>query len=317
MNANFASILAAIQQGRDPRGTWGASGGGGAGSQGEGYDPNSQAPQIVENGQLLGINQGGRFMANGRPMANVGSVFLRADGQPANEDDLLARFKDPSKINYSDTYGYYTDEDNYIPKVESSWGDYVGPILGAAGLYGIGITGGFDGLFGGQVGGVSGGEGGLFGGDPYAPFMDSTGYMGPGSGGFYPPDPYEIDMAAGSVSNNSPGIFEQGTNRLREMGGLGRTAADALSNPLQAAGRAGSWVMNNPMQAIQLAGGLFGGGGQQNQGGNNGGGDQPWNPMQSTYDPGPAPRQPIYQPIVNGQQLNQDEYLRRIGYGRG
>lgn len=169
-----------------------------------------------------------------------------------------------------------------------------------------GATPGFAGSLGGTSGSLAGSGGaGLFGG---------AGAGGGAGGGFYSPD------TLGSMTQNAPGSFDMGgwsgsgiNGNTGSSGFWGNLMSDPMGTLGNAASRAGSWAMNNPMQALQLASGLFGS--QQGQGG--GGGEQGWNPMQGGYDPGPAPRQPIYQPIVNGQQLNQDEYLRRIGYGRG
>lgn len=150
------------------------------------------------------------------------------------------------------------------------------------------------GAFAGQGTGFTGswGSGGLFG-------------QG-GGGGNLGLDPYEIDMAPGSVSTNQPGAFER-------MGNFGR---EAMNNPTGMLQRAGGWAMDNPMQALQLAGGLFGGGSPQGGGGSGGGEEAPWNPMQMTWQ-NQMPEAPIYRSMYNGKQLSDDEYLRKIGYGKG
>lgn len=139
-----------------------------------------------------------------------------------------------------------------------------GPSINPTGAFagqGTGFTGswGSSGLLG--AGGSSGGSGGL---------------------GL---DPYEIDMAAGSVSNNQPGYLER-------LGNFGR---EATNNPGGLLQRGGDWAMNNPLDALRAGSGLMnlvgsftgGGGSSGGGGGSKGGGGQPMSIQRPEFKPNP------------------------------
>lgn len=248
-------------------------------------------------------SQRGRLQRNGQEMIQLGDFFER--GRNRNQDDILRLVRDPNQIQYDEQGGLITNPENFIYKPDDSL-DRIMAVVVPAMLGGAAFSGGALGGeamgYGGNAQAYPGIEGGLS--VQQGPQFNQLGALGEanptfqsfgsGSGGLFGGgsgssgglglDPYEIDMAAGSVSNNSPGLLERAGNFGRE----------SLNNPGGLLNRTGSWAMNNPLDAIRagsglanLIGGIRGPGGSSGGSGNKGGGSSAMNIQRPQYQPNP------------------------------